>query len=92
MNQSPSATTKSIDEETCVIPFSLVDGVPPAHFSFLLFEYQLRIVKRKQMHDTGDRAGPSRLMARADPGAGVPVQVLIEQGIISPIGIFLKFS
>jgi len=30
------------------------------------------------MHDTRDRPGPSRLVARADPRAGVAMEVLIE--------------
>jgi hypothetical protein len=61
-------------------------------FIFRFLEDFFRIGRRKQMHDTRDRPGPSRLVARADPRAGVSVEVLIKQGIISPMGIFLEFS
>ena len=62
----------------------LASSLPPwlrglaRRFSFALLEHLLRIKRRKQMHDTRDRPGPSRLVARADPRAGVPVEVLIE--------------
>ena len=52
----------------------------------------MRIKRRKKMHDSRDRPGPSRLVACADPRAGVAMEVLIEQGVISPMGIFLEFS
>jgi hypothetical protein len=51
----------------------------PAHrlFLFLLQDF-LRVQRRKQMHETRDRSGPSCLVARADTRARVTVEVLIE--------------
>ena len=52
-----------------------------------LFEDRLHIQRRKEMHDARDGPGPSGLVAGAAPRAGVPVELLIEQGIIFPMGI-----
>src|SRR5262245_15266977 len=52
-------------------------------------EVLLRRAGREQVHATGDDAGPSRLVARAEPGAVVAVEVLVEQHEIAPVRILL---
>ena len=43
------------------------------------------------LHQFGDNAGPSRLMASADSGARVSVKVFVEQDQIAPVRISLEF-
>src|SRR5213596_3707724 len=38
----------------------------------------------------GDEAGPARLVARADAGAGVAVEVLVEEDQVAPVGVALE--
>src|SRR6516162_8345143 len=54
------------------------------------FERLLRSHRREQMHDARDDAGPSGLMARAEAGAVVAVEVLVEQHEIAPVRIVLE--
>src|SRR6185295_7121062 len=43
------------------------------------------------LQELGDEAGPTRLMARADAGAIVAVEVFVEGNQVAPVGIGLKF-
>src|SRR6516162_1184563 len=40
---------------------------------------------------TGDDTGPSRLVTGADAGPVVAMEVVVEQQVVAPIGIALKF-
>src|SRR5262245_45070485 len=53
-------------------------------------EVLLQRAGREQVHGTGDDAGPSRLVARTEPGAVVAVEVLVEQHEIAPVRILLE--
>src|SRR5262245_6627242 len=44
----------------------------------------------EQVHAAGDDPGPAGLMARAEPGAVVAVEVLVEQDEIAPVGVLLE--
>src|ERR1700758_2470876 len=44
----------------------------------------------EQMHGPGDGAGPSGLVARAEAGPVVAVEVLVEQDEIAPVRILLE--
>jgi hypothetical protein len=57
-----------------------------------MLKYLMRIKRCKPMIRTRDCSGLSGLPACADPRAGVPMEVLLEQGISASMGIFLKFS
>src|SRR5215470_1793891 len=48
-------------------------GDPPT------FEEILRVAGCEQMYESSDDAGPACLMARAEAGSVVPVEVLVEQ-------------
>src|SRR5512139_929321 len=37
------------------------------------------------------QAGPAGLMARAQPGTAVAVEVLVEENVVAPVGIGLEF-
>ena len=41
--------------------------------------------------EVGDEAGPAGLVAGAEAGAGVPMEVLVKQKVVAPMGIVLKF-
>ena len=43
-------------------------------------------------HQIRDQAGPSRLMARADPRSVIAVEILVEQQVVAPVRIVLKRS
>src|SRR5216684_6393747 len=43
------------------------------------------------LEELGDEAGPARLVARADAGAGVAVEVLVEEHEVSPVGVRAPF-
>src|SRR6266508_3105324 len=47
---------------------------------------------REHVHGPGDDPGPSRLVARADTGPVVPVEVLVEQEIVGPERVLLKLA
>jgi hypothetical protein len=53
-------------------------GSPAHRCIFTSREYFKRLKRRKKMHDSRDPPGPSRLVARADPRAGVAMEVLVE--------------
>ena len=53
-------------------------------------EHLLRAGRRKQVHDPGDDAGPSGLMAGAQAGAVVTVEVLVEEEEVAPVRILLE--
>src|SRR6516162_9194486 len=64
------------------------------HFSHVFggaFQRSLWSYARKQIENTSDNARPSRLMAGAQPGAVVAMEVLVEQDVILPVRIFLEF-
>jgi len=46
----------------------------------------------EELDQPGDEAGPAGLVAGADPGAVVAVEVLVEQDVVSPVGIVWKVS
>src|SRR5215467_11081256 len=51
----------------------------------------LRIELTRQLNEFGDQAGPSRLMAGAQTGAVVPVEIFEKEDVIPPMRIVLKF-
>src|SRR5271167_424919 len=51
----------------------------------------LGIELAKNVDQAGDDPGPTRLMAGADPGAVVAMEVFVEQQIVPPIRIALEF-
>src|SRR5215472_2085280 len=55
------------------------------------FQQLLGRARGEQMHDPRDHAGPSGLMAGAEPGAAVAVEILVEQDEIAPMRVFLEF-
>src|SRR6266850_4905965 len=65
----------------------LLDDSAPA-----ALEKLLRRAGPEQVHQTGDDPGPAGLMARADAGSGVAVEVLVEERVVTPMGIFLEFA
>src|SRR5687767_7816132 len=38
----------------------------------------------------GDEGGPAGLVARAEAGAGISVEVLIEEEMVAPVGVLLE--
>src|SRR5947209_15001560 len=42
------------------------------------------------LEELGDEAGPARLVARADAGAVVAVEVLVEQNHVAPVRVALE--
>src|SRR4051795_10079102 len=42
------------------------------------------------MHQHRHDSRPARLMARADPGAIVPMEILVEEQMVAPVWVFLK--
>jgi len=66
---------------------------------FLFFErrrqsalqYGLGVDAAKVFDQTSDDAGPSGLLAGADAGAIVAVEVFVEQQVVAPLGIALRF-
>ena len=55
----------------------------PGHLAEL--EELLGRAGREQMHATGDDPGPSGLVARAEAGSVVAVEVLVEQEVVAPV-------
>ena len=47
---------------------------------------------REQIHQPRDDAGPSGLVTRTQAGAVVAVEVLVEQEVITPVRVLLKFA
>src|SRR6516165_9192678 len=58
---------------------------------FAEFEYLLGGGSGEHMHQASDNSSPTGLMAGAEAGAIVAVEVVVEQDEIPPIGILLKF-
>src|SRR5215813_8124535 len=50
----------------------------------------VRGARREQMHAAGDHSSPARLMARANAGAVVAVEVLVEEDEIPPVRVLLE--
>ena|SRR5215831_3922007 len=44
----------------------------------------------KQMHGAGNNAGPAGLMARAEAGAIITMEILVKQDQVAPVRVFLK--
>src|SRR5262245_4844849 len=53
-------------------------------FPAVRFEKRVRVDARKEIHERSDEAGPSGLMARAEPGAVVALEILVEQDEVTP--------
>ena len=49
-----------------------------------------RVSRREQVHEPGDDAGPAGLVAGAEAGAVVAVEVLVEQQAVAPVRIVLE--
>src|SRR6476660_9050370 len=47
---------------------------------------------REQVHAPGDEPRPTRLVARPEPGPVVPVEVLVEQEMVTPVRVVLELS
>src|SRR3974390_2085211 len=45
---------------------------------------------REHVHDARDDSGPAGLMARAEAGAIVAVEILIEEEVVAPVRILLE--
>jgi hypothetical protein len=60
--------------------------------SLAAFESLLRRESRKEMCQAGDNACPSRLVAGAEAGPVIAVEVFVKQQAIAPMRIFLKLS
>src|SRR6516164_3332475 len=58
---------------------------PPASQKFSRVDFA------ENFDECGNNPGPPRLMARTDAGAVVPMEIFIEQQIVSPVRIALKF-
>ena len=50
----------------------------------------LGIEKSKELDQLGDEPGPSRLVACAQPCAVIPMEVLVEENVIPPVGVGLE--
>ena len=57
---------------------------------FAAFETLLRRDRREEVHGAGDDPGPAGLVARADAGAVVAVEVFEELDAIAPVRVFLE--
>src|SRR5262245_15954386 len=55
-----------------------------------VLEHPLRIEPAEPLDQIGDETGPSGLVARADTGAGVAVEVLVEEDQIAPVRVGLE--
>ena len=55
------------------------------------FKRLLGIEKSKELDHLGDQSCPSRLVTRPKPGAVIPMEVLVEENVIPPVGVGLKF-
>src|SRR6185503_20181198 len=53
-------------------------------------EHSLRSRRLEEMDDARDAAGPTGLVARAETGAVVAMEVLVEEQQITPVRILLK--
>ena len=54
------------------------------------FEHLLRRDGREEMHGPGDDPGPAGLVAGAEAGAVVAVEVFVEQEAIAPVRVVLE--
>src|SRR5690349_7649419 len=54
------------------------------------FQGVLGVEEAEELDKLGDGAGPAGLVAGADAGAVVAVEVLIEQDVVAPVGIVLE--
>src|SRR5262245_61574816 len=55
-------------------------------------EHLLRRGGREQVHGPRDDAGPPGLVARAEAGPVVAVEVLVEQDEVAPVRVFLELA
>ena len=49
-----------------------------------------RIEESEELDQFGDHSCPSRLVACAESGAVVPMEVLVEENVIPPMGVGLE--
>src|SRR6266567_8627154 len=68
-------------------PFRLPAG---EGFTDATLEYLPRVEESEELDQLCHHAGPSRLVARAQPRPVVSVEVLVEQEVIAPVGIGLE--
>src|SRR5215475_13840692 len=66
----------------------LHDGVEEAHLAEV--EDMLRCGGGEEPHQPGDEAGPTCLMAGAETGAVVAMEILVEQHIVAPVRVGLE--
>lgn len=78
---------------TAPVVSSLPSGAPrlserglPAHL-----QGPLRVQGAVKLNDLGHESGPSGLVAGAQPGAIVAMEVFIEENVVAPVGIALEF-
>ena len=53
------------------------------------FKRLFRIEKSEELDQLGDHSCPSRLVACAQPHPVVPMEVLVEENVIPPVGVRL---
>ena len=54
-------------------------------------ETELRIEPAEELDELGHQPGPAGLMAGAQPGTVVAVEVFVEEDVVAPVGIGLEF-
>ena len=65
--------------------FLLTEGCSPASL-----QKGLGIELAENVDQAGDDPGPTRLMAGADPGTVIAVEVLVKQDVIPPVRVRLE--
>src|SRR3954451_4390245 len=65
-------------------------GCPLAPGHFPHFQEALGVQEAVELDGHGDEAGPAGLVARAQPGAVVAVEVLVEEQVLAPLRVGLE--
>src|SRR5207253_8082643 len=68
---------------TLICTLSLHDALP------ISFEDLVGLVCGEEMQEPGDGASPARLVAGAEAGPVIAVEVFIKEDAIAPVGVFL---
>src|SRR5689334_23128117 len=55
-------------------------------------EQNLRLHDGEHLHHEGDDPGPTGLVAGADAGAVVAVEVFVKENVVAPVGIVLELA
>src|SRR3954466_8020046 len=79
-----SANARHIQPFAPVGRYLVLEGLAPH------LEHLLRGGRGKQVHEPRDDSGPAGLVAGAQPGAVVAVEVLVEQHVVAPVRIVLE--